>query len=204
MQATKTKLADAYPLQWPVGWPRTPPAKQKWSRYRATLADARDGLLGELRLLGAVHVVISTDMPVRRDGLPYASGKEPTDRGVAVYFVLKGATHVIACDKWRQLWENMQALRTAISALRQLERTGASEILERAFAGFAALPAEASSTWRSVLGFGAHEPVRLDEAKARWKRLSFDNHPDRGGQAALFHSIQDAWASAQAELHSGR
>lgn len=59
---------EAYPLQRPPAWPRT--EEPQWSRFDATQNEAQVGLHHELQLLGASDVVISTNIPLRRDGLP--------------------------------------------------------------------------------------------------------------------------------------
>src|SRR4051812_39644503 len=109
---------SAWPLHWPIGWPRcknptratfgavrvvtsTYNPQTKWKQRKAlTIAEARDRLLDELSRLHASAVVISTNIRTRNDGLPYSNAAEPDDGGVAVYFRLKGQPRVLACDKW--------------------------------------------------------------------------------------------------------
>jgi hypothetical protein len=84
--------AQAYPLQWPEGWPRTPYGRRGPSRFGKNLGFREiEKLQNELRLLGGRNVVISSNVPLRQDGLPYASqaGKRYDDPRVAVYFSLK-------------------------------------------------------------------------------------------------------------------
>lgn len=51
--------------------------------------------------------------------------------------------YVIACDRFTESRLNLAAIRLALAALRQLERVGASGVMERAFRGFkTALPAQ--------------------------------------------------------------
>lgn len=77
-------MTVAYPLQWPEGWPRTPyGARETDARFRGptyglTFGRARDQMLAELELLGAKNVVISSNLELRQDGLPYA---KPTKTG---------------------------------------------------------------------------------------------------------------------------
>lgn len=49
-------------------------------------------------------------------------------------------SHVIACDQFRDVRLNLAAIVMTIKAIRQIERCGTSSLLDRAFAGFAALP----------------------------------------------------------------
>jgi hypothetical protein len=72
--------------------------------------------------------------------LPYAKYKTPDDPGVAVYFELNGRSQVFACDKWDRVEDNLQAIRKTIEAIRGIERWGSSEMLNRIYKGFQALP----------------------------------------------------------------
>jgi hypothetical protein len=59
--------------------------------------------------------------------------------------------YVIPCDRFSESRLNMNGVRLAIAAFRQLERVGVPAILERSFRGFkTALPANASSEVHSV------------------------------------------------------
>ena len=90
--------------------------------------------------MGGRNAVISTNRPVRRDGLPYASAREPDDPGVAVYFEREGDRVCFACDQYDRVWKNMRAIQKTIEAMRGIERWGSKEMLDRAFTGFTALP----------------------------------------------------------------
>jgi hypothetical protein len=54
-----------------------------------------------------------------------------------------GLTHdlVLACDQFKEVRLNLNAIRLTLAAIRQIERCGASSMLERAFKGFAAITA---------------------------------------------------------------
>lgn len=196
---------EAYPLQWPAGWRRT--KYRQHSRYKqARFGQSRDELLHELKLMGAKYVTLSTNIPLRLDGLPYANTAEPKDPGVAVYWERKGQTQCIACDRWAKCWANLRACLLAVQALRQLERCGASEILDRAFQGFSALPAAGESSrehWRSVLGFTPDEPVSRSRATEAYKRRARACHPDLGGSDEAMVELNRAHAEAMAELDVG-
>src|SRR5690606_7036441 len=200
-----THQAEAYPLQWPVGWKRT--VRRRRSSYQQnSFAVSRDQLLRELKLMGARYVTISSNIPLRLDGLPYANTREPNDPGIAIYWEQKGQPKSIACDRWEKSWENLRACLLAIQALRQLERCGASEILERAFQGFNALPAEgetATEHWRSVLGFSPDEPVSAGAVGSRYRELARQRHPDRGGSHEAMATLNRAFAEARDELKGG-
>jgi hypothetical protein len=67
------------------------------------------------------------------------------DAGKAFYEGKRGMEHeyVLACDLFVEVRLNMHAIGLTIEAMRQIERCGASSMLERAFRGFiAALPAK--------------------------------------------------------------
>jgi hypothetical protein len=70
--------AEAYPLQWPDGWPRTAYGKRESDSrfdgkvYGLTMGRARDQLIAELQRPGAGGVVISSNVQLRQDGLPYS------------------------------------------------------------------------------------------------------------------------------------
>lgn len=174
---------DAYPLRWPSGWPRTT-VRQPTTRYKVTLADARDDVLAELGRLGAVECVISSNLPLRLDGFPRAAEADPyvADPGVAVYWVTRGEQHrALACDRYARVRDNVRACGLALNALRTLQRSGATQVIDRVFGGFAALPANAGSgrSWRDVLGFGQMEVVGESEVRQRYLALISHAHPDK-------------------------
>lgn len=91
-------MTEAFPLHWPPGRPRTDHPQR--SRFDVTLARARDGLFHELFLLGVRYPVLSTNLSLRRDGLPYARQSQPDDTGVAVYFEWNDRQMAFCCDRW--------------------------------------------------------------------------------------------------------
>lgn len=84
-------MTQAYPLHWPAGWPRTPADKRGRACFETGFGKARDGLLKEVALMGGRLPVLSSNVELRRDGLPYANGKAPADPGVAIYFTRRDA-----------------------------------------------------------------------------------------------------------------
>lgn len=191
-----------YPLYWPEGFTRTRASSRQRARYKVSPGMARDDLQRELTAMGARRVVVSTNIPYRADGLPYANMRKPDDVGVAVYWTTKdGSERVIACDKWDTVEHNLRAVGLAIEAIRALERTGASDILERAFRGFTALPASTSSpkkrTWREVLGFHAGAFPTADVLKDAYRTVAKIAHPDRGGSQEAFVELEQAYAEAK-------
>lgn len=191
-------MIDAYPLQWPVAWPRTKSPQP--ARFDTSFASARNNLLRELDLLGARDVIISSNIELRRDGLPYANQRQPEDTGIAVYFTLNGEQQCVPCDKWTRTEDNLQAIRKTIEALRGLERWGAKEMVNAAFRGFKALPESTivtpyqSRIWHEVLEVA---PTASPEViKAAYRQKMMKAHPDHGGNAVEFAEVQKAYKEA--------
>ena len=184
----------AYPLCWPVGWPRC--QSPQYSNFKTGLVKARDGLARELDLLGARGVVISSNAVPLRSG--EIAGRQPRldDTGVAAYFTLGGEPRCIPCDKWIYREDNVHAIALTVGALRGLERWGAKEIVSAAFQGFQALPAGEDAAWWRVLGV-APDASEV-EVEAAYRRLVKTAHPDAGGDAARFRAITEAYRRAKA------
>jgi hypothetical protein len=143
----------------------------------------RDGLLAEIERLGGRNPILSTNIPLRRDGLPYAARRVPEDPGVAVYFDLDGEPQCFPCDKWDRVQDNLRAIELTIRALRGLERWGAKEMVRAAFRGFQALPPPGGDRpWWKVLGVRQEAPIDVIEAAYRLEARQA--HPDINGGAA--------------------
>lgn len=197
---------DAYPLQWPAGWKKTSNYNRSTSKFAdKSFAVARDYLMAELKRFRAKNIILSTNIPLRKDGLPYSGYRQPDDTGVAVYFKLSGAwengrplpdkSMVFACDKWRKIEENIYAIYKTIEALRGVERWGSSDLMERSFTGFTALPPAATKRdWWDVLGVprGAG-PHQIKEA---YRDLARRHHPDNGGSTDRMAEINRAYEEA--------
>lgn len=193
-------MIEAYPLQWPDGWPRTPSERRTPSRFKTTPDSARRNLLDQVRMLGGRNAVISSDVPVRQDGQFYAdlARRIIRDPGVAIYFTLKGRQMAMACDLYRTPHENTHSLGHAIEHMRGVERHGGGVMMERAFTGFAALPApQAAAKWWEVLGVSPS--ASREEILAAHRRLTLEHHPDKGGspeKMAEINAARDAALSA--------
>ena len=189
---------EAYPLHWPIGRPRTPSDKREWGRFKTTPEAATDGLFEELRRLGAKLPILSTNVELRLDGMPYASRRPPDDPGVAVYFEYHGKQFTFACDRYDQVHKNIRAIGKTIENLRGIERWGTGDMLKQAFAGFIALPApEAEKPWWEVLA--VERDLDWTEVQAKHKRLALLNHPDRGGNHDRMAEINAALEKAKQE-----
>lgn len=179
---------EAFPLHWPQGWKTTPDPQH--SRFKVTFTSARDTLVAELKRMNAKNPVISTNIPLRNDGLPYARFSPPRDTGVAVYFTYKGKQMVFACDKWKRIEDNLWSICKTIEAIRGIERWGASEMLERAFTGFAQLEAPSDEWWKVL---GVDKLASYGDVINAFKALAKKNHPDVGGSSEEMARINKAY-----------
>lgn len=167
------------PLAWPMGWPRTPDTKRKPSRFSyhgrdITISAAMDRLERELGHLGATEPLLSSNLKLSLSGVPYSGQGEPADRGIAVYFKLKGADRVLACDRYLTAAANIAAIANHIDALRRIDRYGVGTI-EQAFAGYAALPPPSVDNrpeWRKTLGFHPTARVTPEDVNLNYRTLA--------------------------------
>jgi len=214
--ATESTVGAPFPLYWPEGWPRT--KYRSHSKYDRAFARDRDAVIRRLKRMGATQIVISSNVPLRRDGLPMANTAQPADPGVAVYFTRKKRDHVVACDAWRTVDENIRAVLRTLEALHAIERSGSAQIEDRAYAGFARLPAKAGVTtshWSVVLGMALlWEGVDLNdpratpefrasllrEAERLYREAAKTHHPDRGGSDEAMATLNAAIEEARREL----
>lgn len=201
-----------FPLQWPEGWARC--ATPKRSRFSATLFAALTQLRAELDRLGASHVTITSNLPVNSRGNPYGHAEDP---GIAVWFVLNGQERVFACDRWDDAGHNMHALALTIDAMRGLERWGAGDVVTRAFAGFAALPAPEpvetlprwvsalempASTYADLIGDDNGLAALLSLARVHHRQLIRERHPDHGGTHDAAVRLNQALADAESDINT--
>lgn len=182
---------SSYPLVWPREYKRcVSPQASKFGtgvHRRPTIAQGLERVRTQLGVFNSrwnervTELVISTNAPLRLDGLPRSDRGEPADSGVAVYFTLDGKKTVLCCDKWLTVGENLAAIAATLEAMRGLERWGVSES-DRAFTGFMALPApgevQARTCWH-VLGIAATPSAKaIDDA---WRERAKVCHPDLPG-----------------------
>ncbi len=202
--------ARAFPLQWPEGWKRTAQYQRRRSNYKVTPDRATKEMLHSLELLGArrVSIVISSNIPVTRDGTPYAQHRTPDDPGVAIYWTTAAhGERVIACDKWDLVHANIRAIGLALEGLRAMDRAGATQILERAFSAFGALPAASvvpvTRPWWEVLEFpeGLIGALSVAVVEARYRELAVKYHPDKIGTGSVEAMTELNLARDQAKAH---
>jgi len=207
-----------FPLTWPAGWKRTAAHARRRAPFHATrfvssesgggyrtkeplsVGGAMERLTDELRRLGVSRIVVSSNLRTRQDGRPFSQqARHLEDPGVAVYFSVKGAPRVLACDKWQSAAENIAAIAGHISAIRAQDRYGVGS-LEQAFAGYAALPPQASADWRIVLGFAAGAVLSRALVDERFRERARAAHPDAGGSHNDMARLTEARAAAHREL----
>ncbi len=164
---------SGYPLAWPIGRPRA--RYRDRSQFKTTLGRAIADVTDEVRRLGGSGLVISSNLELRRDGIPRADSRVPTDPGAAAYFTYKKKPMCFACDRWGRVEENLRAIALTIGALRGIERWGSGSMVEQAFTGFAALPAPEQPF--QVLGIGAN--ASKEEVERAYRLLASEHHPDR-------------------------
>ena len=198
---TRTAVRSKSPLDWPRGWERT-----EWRRPGpfddTTLyveingkGYGRNGVLAELRLLGADDVVVSTNLQLRRDGLPYSNQKQPADPGVAVWFNLGGEERVLACDRYDRVEQNLRAIVVHVAAMRGMERWGVGSMAQ-AFAGFTPLPEQAGGRpWWEILG--VERTASIGQIESAYRRRARDVHPDLAGSREGWDELELAMRQAK-------
>lgn len=200
-------MTEAYPLRWPAGWPKRTGHMGSGPFKGLTPERATSSLRNELRLLGAQHVVVSSNLKPRN-----FMGEQKQDAkaqpGVALYFTLKARAMTMAQDAYSSPYANMRSLALAIEGMRQIERHGGGHMMQRAFDGFASLPPPDGTSgptkrpWRTVLeleGLSGPNFAVLAGAEASYKTLARKRHPDAAGgshdaMSELNMAINDARA----------
>lgn len=213
---------ERYPLSWPTGWKRTKNSDRRRAKFRGTkrvqyagsansyqqkttlsVGDGTSRLADEMRRLGVLNGdwLISSNLRVRLDHLPYSDQRNPDDVGVAVYFRLHGKDRVLACDTWDRIADNLAAIAAHVEAIRAIERYSVGS-LDQAFAGYQALPAR-GTTWRTTLGFAPDQAVDVDAVQEAYRRRARELHPDvPGGSHDAMASLNQARDEALAEARA--
>lgn len=188
------------PLSWPIGWPRFKARRTRAKFERATgqwtVFAALEETKRQLHLMGVRdwQFIVSTNLPLRRDGLPISRAAEPSDPGVALYFRLHDEPHALACDKWDRCADNLRAIALHIGAIRGQDRWGVGS-MRQAFAGYGLkqlAEVGAKKPWWELLGM-KEQPSSPAVVKERFHALALDHHPDRGGNANQMAEICAAY-----------
>ena len=200
------EIENGYPLRWPAGRPRS--RKHVAALFRQdgralTLTKARTRLRDQVRMMTrAGHdwrvtaQLLSCDIRFTLSGArdQNLSRRDPDDPGVAFYFDLDARPHVLACDKWDTVQDNIAAIAAHIEALRGQERWGVAD-LAQAFAGHVALPSP--DPWWTVLM--VTRDASLDDINRAYRNLARTMHPNAGGQRAEWDRLSAAFEAAKRE-----
>lgn len=199
---------ERYPLCWPAGWRRISASQRKNGQFNKketqhgkrydgssysyqqtknlTVSDGVSRILESLERMGVdrQEIIISTNVKVRLDGLPRSGEREPDDPGAAVYWrdTPDSPMRCMAIDRYTTVADNLAAIGATLEAMRAIERHGGAEILDRAFTGFAALPANTEPNWWDVLACAPDADAATINTCYREKARTL--HPDAGGSEA--------------------
>lgn len=206
--------AQRYPLTWPEGWKRetnraraafgrstVKPGNTWHSKSRLSVYDGATRIRTELERMGVSDedVIISTNVRTRLDGLPRSDDPEPRDPGAAIYWQKgKEPMRCMAIDRYDRVADNLAAVAATLEAMRAIERHGGAEILNRTFAGFAAL--QEGRSWRKVMDFGEGQKPDLRSVEERYKSLARALHPDAAGSHDAMSELNWARGAARQEL----
>lgn len=205
--AKRPEIEMRYPLAWPNGRPRS--SERRSALFRdggrpMTMTSARRRLESQIDLMTrpgkpyrVLDQVLSLNIKFTASGSrdQNISRREPADPGVAFYFTLDGRPHVLACDVWNTVYDNIAAIAAHIDALRGQERWGVGD-LRQAFAGHVALPS--APHWSSVLG--VERNASLSEIDRAYRLRARDTHPDAGGTREAWDELVRAIDEARREL----
>lgn len=204
-----TAAIQAYPLNWPAGWRRTLANQRSDAKFRkgkggriegsgyksadrVSLSEGLKRVYAELRAFGIAEssIIVSSDLRLRADGQPFAAqATSHLDQGVAVYWRDGGQQRCMAIDRYNRIADNLAAIAATLDAMRAIERHGGATILNRAFQGFAALPAP--EAWWQILKLSGPDAT-ADQIRAAHRRLISEHHPDNGGSTECAAAINRA------------
>ena len=172
-----------FPLHWPAKRERTPAQARQQSAFGPKSITVRvKDLLHEIKLLGGVGTVISSNQPRTKEGLINGAAYALVDPGVAVYFTMPDLGEVqFACDRWETLQENMRAIALHLASMRGQERWGVGTT-QMAFKGYStALVKTSVENWRLVFGLPRFGTVTRTDVQKAYAELAALVHPDKGG-----------------------
>lgn len=196
-------MTERYPLKWPLQKARTPgyarkrsqfgssshePGQSWRSRKPITVAGAMKRLREELERIGVKEFILSSNLPLNRDGSPASGRRAPDDPGVAVYFQRQKQAVCLPCDTYETAEDNIAAVAKHIEATRAIERYGVASVREM-FSGFTAIAAPGSKHWTAVLGLDlAASPDRIRAAH----RLLYKQRAAMGSPEAALAELNAA------------
>jgi hypothetical protein len=196
----------AFPLQWPAGWKRTAAGSRKRAAFakksaagmqQLTVAEALKRVRSVLQQMGVrdYNLIVSTNVPLRQDGLPRSGSPEPADPGVAVYWQDTSKEgwprRCMAIDIYNRAADNLAAVAASLDALRAVQRHGGAEILDRTFTGFTAIEHKTGDHWSDILDCDRN--ASTSEVRAAFMRARSKAHPDNDGPAGMFNKVVTAY-----------
>jgi hypothetical protein len=209
---------ERYPLSWPADWKRTAPDHRRpaqfgktstritasgeyYDKKKLSLDDALARIEYELERAGVDvdTVIVSTNLKLNMRGIPTGSSGEPSDPGVAVYWTHKLRAECMAIDRYTRVADNLAAVAATLEALRAIERHGGAEIMDRAYSGFAQLPASTGRPWYQVLDI-PRSAANQTAINFRYRELCKTHHPDSGGDRRAFEELTRARDEALREI----
>lgn len=183
------------PLQWPTGQGRTDRRrKAPFNAGESTILKDLERAIDKLQL---EDVQITTDRRIRLDGgISQSSDQNLQDPGLAIYFKRKGEDVIMAFDKFNDFWGNLRAIGLYLEYMARLESYEMTEITDKAFTGFKALPSSIQTPlphrdWWIVLG--VTQDADAHEVKAAYRQMMSVTHPDAGGTQAEFDEVRRAF-----------
>lgn len=187
---------QAYPLHWPQGFPR---AKfRENSRFRSSYDTALGNVQKSLRAFASDsgkkldHAIMSSNVTL--------TNHQPSDPGVAVWFVWDGMQVCIPVDRYQSVPENLQAIHHIIEARRVELRHGTLALVRATFSGFQALPAPEGKHWRDILSLPKDSRIDRDAVEKAFRSLAVERHPDKGGSADQMAELNNARETALREI----
>jgi hypothetical protein len=199
-------MAFRNPLNWPEGQRRT--VKRRKAPFEAKTVTILNELDRSVRKLGITDVEITTDRRVRVDGQVSMAADNTIDPGIAIYFKRKGEDVCIAFDRFNGFWGNLRAIGLYLEYMARLESYDMTEIADKAFTGFTALPAHATpksnlryhvpKDWYEVLQLAP--TAEREVIRAAYRKLSSMYHPDNRitGDPVKFQEVQRAYRDSGA------
>lgn len=171
-----SKTVSEFPLLWPPGFSRA--KSREKGQFKTTLTGALNNVNDSLRKF-------ANDSGKKLESLVMSSNvtlgtNNPSDPGVAVWFVWDGISVCIAVDRYHRVEANLQAIHHIIEARRTELRHGTLALVRATFQGFRAIPDMSAPkyNWRAVIGVDETEKD-LSVIRRVYKKKAAEIHPDR-------------------------
>jgi hypothetical protein len=178
-----------YPLQWPDHIERS--KGRETGKFKTSLAGAKKNVLDSLRRF-AVDSGKKIENPVISSNVTLST-ENPSDPGVAVWFVWDGIQVSIPVDRYSSVAANLQAIHHVIEARRTELRHGTLALVRATFKGFQALPSPGKTSKRPWwVVFDLPENCTKAEAQNAYREKAKTAHPDRGGSQSAMAELNIA------------